>query len=227
MNGLLVIANDIDPAVEDEFHRWYQDEHLDQRLAVPGFLSARRYLAVEAAQRYAALYETESPATLRSPAYGALLQSPTPRTAAMMPRFRAMSRVVARVAYRAVRGVGGSAAILFLRADGATVSDAAARRLGEALGDCSGCGTPPEALRVLLAEPDPVGAHTAESALRSGADRTAAAVAVVEWARADPADLAPLRARVQAAGFGVEPDRGGLYRLLCVRVAGDRGPDLA
>ena len=60
MNGFLVIANDIDPAVEDEFQRWYHDEHLDQRLAVPGFLSARRYLGVEAAPRYAALYETES-----------------------------------------------------------------------------------------------------------------------------------------------------------------------
>ena len=218
MHGFLVVVNNVDPSVEAEFNRWYHDEHLDQRLAVPGFRSARRYRAIEAPQRYAALYETESPATLQTPAYAELLRAPTPRTTEMMPAFREMTRVVARVANRRVRGAGGTVAILFLRVPaGAGPADDRVPGLGAALGACTGSGVAPEAVRVLVAEPDPVGARTTESALRRGDDRGAPIVIVVEWAQADATDLARARAAVQASGFGVDADRGGLYRLICAR----------
>jgi hypothetical protein len=42
-NGLLLFMTDIDPAHEDEFNRWYEEEHLAERMAIPGFLSARRF----------------------------------------------------------------------------------------------------------------------------------------------------------------------------------------
>jgi len=41
-NGLLLFMTDIDPALEGEFNRWYEEEHLDERMAIPGFITARR-----------------------------------------------------------------------------------------------------------------------------------------------------------------------------------------
>ncbi|HET9715768.1 MAG TPA: hypothetical protein VFP60_06235 [Pseudolabrys sp.] len=67
--GLLLFMTDIDPALEDEFNRWYEEEHLPEREAIPGFLSARRFRAVEGEPKYLALYDLESTAVLQSPPY--------------------------------------------------------------------------------------------------------------------------------------------------------------
>ena len=37
--GLLLVMMDIDPEYEGEFNRWYNEEHVPERLSVPGFLS--------------------------------------------------------------------------------------------------------------------------------------------------------------------------------------------
>ena len=42
---MLLTSMDIDPADEAEFNRWYDREHLDERVAIEGFLEARRYVA--------------------------------------------------------------------------------------------------------------------------------------------------------------------------------------
>ena len=60
-NGLLLFMTDIDPAHEDEFNRWYEEEHLGERMAILGFLSARRFQAVQGAPKYLAIYDLESP----------------------------------------------------------------------------------------------------------------------------------------------------------------------
>lgn len=67
--GLLLFTTDIAPALEDEFNRWYEEEHLPERRAIPGFLSARRYRAIEGGPRYLALYDLESPEVLQSLPY--------------------------------------------------------------------------------------------------------------------------------------------------------------
>ena len=67
--GLLLVMMDIDPEHEEEFNRWYEEEHLPERLGIAGIRSARRFRAVEGAPRYLALYELESPAVLDSDAY--------------------------------------------------------------------------------------------------------------------------------------------------------------
>ena len=40
---ILVVMMDVDPAHEDEFNRWYNDEHLPERLEILGYVSARRF----------------------------------------------------------------------------------------------------------------------------------------------------------------------------------------
>ena len=72
--ALLLVMMEIDPEYEDDFNRWYNEEHLPERLSVPGFVSARRFRAVEGSPRYLALYELESPEVLHSEAYLHFLQ---------------------------------------------------------------------------------------------------------------------------------------------------------
>ena len=67
--GLLLLYVDIPANMEDHFNRWYNEEHLQERLSVPGFLNAARYVAVSGSPKYLACYELESPAVLQSEFY--------------------------------------------------------------------------------------------------------------------------------------------------------------
>lgn len=67
--GLLLFMTDVNPVLEDEFNRWYEEEHLPERMAIPGFLSARRFRCIEGGPKYLALYDLESAAVLQSPPY--------------------------------------------------------------------------------------------------------------------------------------------------------------
>jgi hypothetical protein len=96
-SGLLSVWNGIDAADEDEFNAWYQGEHLAERLALPGILSARRYAEIGVPHSYAAIYDTAGLAPLGSPEYLERLANPTPRTRAIMPRFRNMVRAASDV----------------------------------------------------------------------------------------------------------------------------------
>ena len=68
-NGLLLMMTDIDPANEADFNRWYEEEHLDERMRIPGFINARRFTALEGGPKYLALYDLESAGVLQSAAY--------------------------------------------------------------------------------------------------------------------------------------------------------------
>lgn len=53
---------------EDEFNRWYDEVHLPEILAVPGFVSGRRYRATaESEYPYLAVYEIETDGALEEP----------------------------------------------------------------------------------------------------------------------------------------------------------------
>ena len=67
--GLLLVMMDIDPEHEDDFNRWYDEEHVPERMAIPGFLTGRRYRAIEGGPKYLAVYEMDNPEVLVSPAY--------------------------------------------------------------------------------------------------------------------------------------------------------------
>src|SRR5262245_36969241 len=67
--GLLLVMADIDQAIEHDFNQWYEQEHLAERMAMPGFLRARRFKVVEGSPKYLALYDLESPDVLKSADY--------------------------------------------------------------------------------------------------------------------------------------------------------------
>jgi hypothetical protein len=53
--GMLLTSMDIDAAHEAEFNRWYDREHLEERVAIDGFLEARRYVAQIGKPKYLSL----------------------------------------------------------------------------------------------------------------------------------------------------------------------------
>jgi len=67
--GLLMVWADIDPEHEADYHRWYDEEHIERLLAVPGFLSAGRYVALKGGPSNLALYELETFEVLRTSAF--------------------------------------------------------------------------------------------------------------------------------------------------------------
>ena len=55
--------------VEEEFNRWYNEEHLAELLSVPGVLNAARYEATSSGPKHMAVYELESPAVIETDAF--------------------------------------------------------------------------------------------------------------------------------------------------------------
>ena len=111
--GMLLTSMNIDTAHEAEFNRWYNREHLEERVAIDGFLEARRYVAHDGNPKYLSLYSTETFEVLDSPAYRAALASQTVRSKANIARFQNMIRAVARITVS--RGTGRGAAVGIVR----------------------------------------------------------------------------------------------------------------
>jgi hypothetical protein len=111
--GMLLTSMDVDGTDEEEFNRWYDREHLEERVAIEGFLEARRYLAHTGSPKFLFLYSTKTIEVLDSPAYRARLSNPTEWSQKIMARFKNMIRVVARIT--ASRGVGRGAVLGIVR----------------------------------------------------------------------------------------------------------------
>ena len=67
--GLMMVWADIPADKEDDFNHWYQEEHLQELLSVPGVLSAARYEAVSSGPKHLACYELESADVVNSEAF--------------------------------------------------------------------------------------------------------------------------------------------------------------
>lgn len=78
--GLLLTLTEPPPAMEEEFNAWYDEEHLPERLSIPGFRSAQRWVADVAPGegKYLATYELDSAAVLSSPVYLERFRNQTP-----------------------------------------------------------------------------------------------------------------------------------------------------
>jgi hypothetical protein len=113
--GMLLTSMDIDAADEAEFNRWYDREHLEERVAIEGFLEARRYIAHDASPKYLCLYSTSTIEVLDSPAYKSRLANPTEWSKKTMARFQNMIRAVARITISRGQGRGAALGIVRIR----------------------------------------------------------------------------------------------------------------
>ena len=76
---VLVVTMEVDPADEAEFNKWYNEQHLPERMAIPGYVSARRFRLVEGdgALTYLCLWELEDGSPLQSRMYQEQQADPT------------------------------------------------------------------------------------------------------------------------------------------------------
>jgi len=109
-NGLLFVASDVEPADEADFNRWYDREHVEERVRIPGFLSGARYFSLEGGRMYLGLYRTESLAVFGSAGYRAAFGKQTPWSVANLDRMRRPIRRVCAV--RAVTGFGSGSHVV-------------------------------------------------------------------------------------------------------------------
>jgi hypothetical protein len=212
MPGILAIWNNIAPEGYEHFERWYNREHLAERVAVPGFHIGRRYEAVGSAdRRFFGFYEVESPSVLTSAPYLLRLENPTPWTQKTMTYFRDMVRTVFNLELS--RGDMAAPYAVVLRADGAFVPTAAATAFIDEL------AAPVGVARVQLwkAAAEQTKADTAEMQIR-GRDRLAAGALVVECVRLADAERAAAVLAARAPGaLGISgPSALGIYALLCM-----------
>ena len=70
--GMLIAAMNIASAAEDEFHDWYDTEHLPERQRVPGFLLCQRWIGTQDRKVSVATYDLDSAGVLQSPGYQAI-----------------------------------------------------------------------------------------------------------------------------------------------------------
>jgi hypothetical protein len=70
-NGLLFVISEPSEAMDEELNDWYEHEHLAERLAIEGFLTALRFVSTTRPRRYLALYDLASAAVLHTDAYRA------------------------------------------------------------------------------------------------------------------------------------------------------------
>jgi hypothetical protein len=170
--GALVVFTDMDPDHEEDFNHWYNTQHLGERLAVPGFVSARRLVSLGGGIEYLAFYETDSVAVLASAAYRKCLDNPTEWTQRTMPWFRNMTRSCCNVTIDTGAGVGGCAIVCAF-----TPNPNLAEELQHWLSEdwCAKVKAGPEVLRVRLCETDPeiTGVPNPEAVLRGERDQSA------------------------------------------------------
>ena len=201
--GILAIFNNVTPGREGEFEEWFQHEHLQERLDVPGFLLGRRYEAVRGEPSYFNFYVTRSAQVLASREYHTRLNNPTPMTRRVMAEiFKDMIRTVCRQSFRVgtMRGVFAVAARFAAPPDQSAL-EAALQRVAPDRGVA--CG------EIWSAAPEAKLGSSEEERLRGG-DRTLAACLLVETLRMQDAErvASALSDEFPAATFG-------LYRLLC------------
>lgn len=107
-DAAMVLYYDItgDNADHDDWHTY---EHLHERLSIPGFVRATRWVASAGAPKYMVIYEVASTDVATSPAYLARLNDPTSWTTSMMCCFRSMTRGFCSVVAGSGFGLGNAA----------------------------------------------------------------------------------------------------------------------
>ena len=117
-DAAMVLYYDIvgDGADHDDWHTY---EHLHERLAIPGFLRATRWVAEPGAPKYLVIYEVTGTEVATSTSYLERLNNPTPWTESMMGRFRGMVRGFCTVVASSGYGLGNTAvSVRFMPVEG-------------------------------------------------------------------------------------------------------------
>ena len=213
--GAVAIWHDITPEGRAEFYAWHGEEHMPERVGIPGFLRGRRYAAIEADLEFFNLYEALSVETLKGQDYAARVNAPTPWTLSAVKHFRSVARAICRVSHSAGPAQGGLIATLRYDVQAGREQehrDALTRRLIPDLLARPGIA----GVHLLVADAEASGVATAEQKARGVANAVPRRVLLLEgWG--DEADFVALaKDALTPAAFdaigGEAPYSLGLYR---------------
>src|SRR5689334_8942339 len=105
--GMLVVYTEVAARDERDLNEWYNREHIDERINLPGFHRARRYVAVRGTPKYLATYECDSADDLVAPGYLQMLAHQTPWSDSVTSKFTRFNRMTLRMQVDLTHGVGG------------------------------------------------------------------------------------------------------------------------
>jgi hypothetical protein len=105
----MLLWYDIVPGAIEAHDAWHTREHFPERVAIPGFLRAQRWVAASGGPRYFVVYEVADIDVLSGEPYLERLNHPTPWTSRMMPSFRGMTRGFCKIENRHGAVLGSSA----------------------------------------------------------------------------------------------------------------------
>lgn len=150
--GMLFVATNIASEDEVDFNRWYDREHVEERVAIAGFISGTRYLARHAGRRYLGLYKTSSLEDFTSADYHAAFTRQTAWSVQNLQKMVNPMRRVSRIEARVGAGCGAHLAVLTCERP---VTATEVQQMGEVLSDLPGFVTsallsPDEALSTPL-----------------------------------------------------------------------------
>lgn len=108
--GMLLTLTDVSARDERDYNEWYNREHIDDRVDLPGFHRGRRYAAVQGKPKYLAVYECDTVAILGTQNYLRTLDHQTPWSQRVMARFTHFHRLTLRIHIDQTHGVGAALA---------------------------------------------------------------------------------------------------------------------
>jgi hypothetical protein len=111
-HGMLFVASDISAEDESDFNAWYDREHIEERVRMPGVISAARYWAISGKPQYLGLYWAESISVFASTAYAYAFQNQTVWSQKTLPRMLAPTRRIGGVSASVGQGSGAFVAVL-------------------------------------------------------------------------------------------------------------------
>ena len=211
-SAFVIMWHDIAPEGDAAYNLWHTREHMPERIALPGFLRARRGLNRGLArQMYFTLYEGEDLEAFLSPDYKNSLNFPTEWTQKVAPHFRNFLRMACAVRATSGEGVGGAVATFRLTLGGRSEDDMLAA-LRPALSAIAALA-PVSAAHVGCARPDHAGGATRETEIRPTMNEApfdlvliVEGIGLAELAAIEPDVVRLLAAQGVAAGIGQSYD---------------------
>src|SRR5215218_10704757 len=117
--GFLLAMMEPPAEIEEEFNDWYDTEHIPERMRVPGFESARRFICVSGWPRYMAIYDLASPDVLRHEKYLAVSGAGRgPWTQRLHCKHRGLYRTSGLQVFPGNAATGTAAAMILVRLRG-------------------------------------------------------------------------------------------------------------
>jgi hypothetical protein len=105
--AVVLIWNDVTDEGRDAFYAWHNNEHVPERLAIPGFNRGRRLRGANAQPEWLTVYEADDLAVLTGATYLERLNHPTPATRATVRHFRNTARSICTIGLSVGASTGG------------------------------------------------------------------------------------------------------------------------